>query len=198
MTVQASSKGTVSTTATLISQVGLSPLSFALAGVAHEASASVVHRSPFFLGWPLQAISHFCVATGLPLIIVGALNAAKSDQTAAQLSSANSLIVAGACLFLVLFALLVLQILVSLRQRRKVVLEKQLLFAVAATLPEFLMRVLYLFLGAVIDKPSWSALRGGTLAEQIVLEVLPEFVLTLVLIAGGIVTRNLPRERSQS
>ena len=59
------------------------------------------------------------------------------------------------------------------------------------------LRTLYSMLGAFINNSSWSFLTGGTLAELVVLSALPEFLIFLVLIVGGMMTRELRKERGR-
>jgi hypothetical protein len=196
MVLQAESHGTFSADGALISQIGLSPLCFAITGIAHEASKTVAHRSKFILGWPLHVITHVLVVTGLPLVVVGATNASTPGQTPDQINKAVAMVRAGAAVFIIIFILISIQVFVSFRQSRTIATEKWLLLAAVAAMPEFLLRVLYLVLGAMINSESWSFLSGGTLAEQIVLEVVPEFLMVLLFVSGGIATRNLPQDRA--
>jgi len=195
MNIQAELNHTFSEPGAIIANIGLSPLCFALTGIAHEASQSVIHRSKFVLGWPQQAITHVLVATGLPLVIVGALNAGTPGESPDKVQQNVNLIRAGAGLFLVVFLLISIQVIVSIRQPRTSSLEKILIVVIALCLPELLLRILYMFIGAILNSATWGPLTGGTLVEQLVLEVVPECLITIVLVVGGTRTRNLAIER---
>ena len=54
--------------------------------------------------------------------------------------------------------------------------------------------MLYSFLGAAIDNASWGFLTGGTIAEQVVLAAVPEFLIIIILSIAGVMTRNLSKE----
>ncbi len=57
------------------------------------------------------------------------------------------------------------------------------------------LRILYTLLAALINSASYNPRTGGTTAAKIVLNVIPEFLLTLVLLVVGILSRNLANER---
>jgi hypothetical protein len=58
-----------------------------------------------------------------------------------------------------------------------------------------LIRILYTTLSAFINTVSFNLRTGGTITEKVVLDVLPEFIFTFVLLAAGIASRNLRYER---
>ena len=72
--------------------------------------------------------------------------------------------------------------------------NRQLLLVLAICTPLLGIRTLYSLLGAAIDDSSWSFLTGGTIAEQLVLAALPEFIIIIALSIAGIVTRHLSKE----
>ena len=57
------------------------------------------------------------------------------------------------------------------------------------------VRILYTTLGAFIKTASFNLRTGGTIAEKVVLDLLPEFIFTFALLAAGIASRNLKYER---
>lgn len=66
--------------------------------------------------------------------------------------------------------------------------------AVIALIALFI-RILYTVLGAFITSASFNPRTGGTTAEKILLDILPEFILTVALVTAGIASRNLRYER---
>lgn len=61
-----------------------------------------------------------------------------------------------------------------------------------------LVRILYTVLGGFINSASFNPRTGGTIAEKIVLDILPEFILTMALLGSGVASRNLAYERQAS
>jgi hypothetical protein len=57
------------------------------------------------------------------------------------------------------------------------------------------VRILYTTLGAFINATSFNLRTGGTIAEKVVLDLLPEFIFTFALLAAGIASLNLKYER---
>ena len=187
---------TVSEAGTIIYNVAIAPLVFAMSGLISEASVSVSHRHPRLLGRHLSTLMHLLVIAGLALIITGAVNiisALESGQP--EDPTYLHLVQGGVSIFLVLVVLIAGLAVYSLSQPRNLRGEKLLITAVVACCPLLAMRILYSFLGAVINDASWSFLTGGTIAEQVVLDVVPEFLIIIILVTVGFATRNLSKER---
>jgi hypothetical protein len=59
------------------------------------------------------------------------------------------------------------------------------------------VRILYSVLGAFINSASFNPRTGGTTAEKVVLDILPEFIFTLALLGSSVASRNLAYERQE-
>lgn len=70
----------------------------------------------------------------------------------------------------------------------------QLATGVAIAVVCLIIRILYTVLSAFINTLSFNVRTGGTVAEHVVLDVLPEFILVIVLLAAGLASRNLKYE----
>ena len=53
-------------------------------------------------------------------------------------------------------------------------------------------------LASFINTASFNLVTGGTVAEKVVLDVIPEFILVLVLLAAGLTSRNIRYERENA
>ena len=58
-----------------------------------------------------------------------------------------------------------------------------------------IVRILYVVFEAFLNTGSFNVRTGGTVTEKAVLDVLPEFILVLALLAVGFASRNLKHER---
>jgi hypothetical protein len=70
----------------------------------------------------------------------------------------------------------------------------QLAIAVSISTVCLILRILYTVLSAFINTQSFNVITGGTVAEHVVLDVLPEFIMVIALLAAGIASRNLKYE----
>jgi hypothetical protein len=50
-------------------------------------------------------------------------------------------------------------------------------------------------LGAFVNSASFNPRAGGTASEKIILDIIPEFLLTIALLAAGLAARNIKDER---
>lgn len=57
-----------------------------------------------------------------------------------------------------------------------------------------LLRILCPLIGALGNTASWNPINGGTLAGKLALNVIPEFVIALVLSVTGAYTRHISEE----
>jgi hypothetical protein len=73
--------------------------------------------------------------------------------------------------------------------------ELKLAGGAVIALTALFIRILYTVLGAFISSASFNPRTGGTTAEKIFLDILPEFILTIALVTVGVASRNLRRER---
>lgn len=67
---------------------------------------------------------------------------------------------------------------------------------VSIALLALFIRILYTIFASFINTAAFNLRTGGTTAEKTVLNVLPEFILTMTLLAAGIISRNLQREKN--
>ena len=159
-------------------------------------------QRPFLFGWFLQIILHFIVASAIALVIVGAV---QSNTPTNNAGSAHALEIAGVILFGLIWILFVFMVttlwhahdLAAMKRRVSITInivyttnQAQLLIAITICTPLLGMRTLYSILGACINNSSWSFTNGGTLAEQVVLQVLPEVLILIVLNIAGVLSSS--------
>lgn len=91
------------------------------------------------------------------------------------------------------------QVSVRLKARSKgfQLIFSKLIGGVVVALIALFVRILYSVLGAFINSASFNPRTGGTTAEKVVLDILPEFIFTLALLGSGVASRNLAYERQE-
>ena len=149
----------------------------------------------------------------IALLVMGYTKFEKSSSTANDMKIGLDIIRVGGAIILVVWVGIAVITTVSLLYPRKLYGERQvcvhssqmrrniswqpskLIRGVVVGLIALLIRILYTLLGSLINSASFNPKTGGTVAEKIVLDVLPEIVLVFALIAAGIASRNLKYER---
>ncbi|CAF9903359.1 MAG: hypothetical protein GOMPHAMPRED_000208 [Gomphillus americanus] len=180
---QNSSQISTYTTGAIITSATLSPLYFAMLGVWHEVAMTYKQNRPFLFGWSLQIIVHLVIASAIALVIVGA---AQYNNPTNPTSSAHALEIAGVILFAMAWILFTFMVAALWRTKDLTAMEHRLLYAITICTPLLGLRTLYSILGACINNPSWNFTNGGTIAEKVVLQVLPEVLILIILNIGGV------------
>ncbi|KAJ5256727.1 hypothetical protein N7478_012831 [Penicillium angulare] len=176
-----STTGKPNPTAQIISGIGLSPILLAALGILHEANYSIQQRLPAILQGAGLLVPHLTILAGI------ALSAASKGKS--SLLEAGMGVLALGWLMIVVFTAISLR---SDSNRRRIDHEKKLLFAVTVALPLLGIRVIYSFAVAFAD----GRVNGGSLAVQAIFGTIPEFLVMIIYISAGIVTRNLTQERA--
>ncbi|KIM98602.1 hypothetical protein OIDMADRAFT_31384 [Oidiodendron maius Zn] len=179
----------------ILSAVAIAPLVISVGGIAHESYNSLKdHRSILFGSIP-HVLVHLGCMGAIALLVIGYTKFETASSTANDMKTGLDIIRVGGVILLVVWVGIAVITMVSLLYPRKLYGERQLIRGVVVGLIALLIRILYTLLGSLINSTSFNPKTGGTVAEKIVLDVLPEIVLVFALIAAGIASRNLKYER---
>ncbi|KAK8030175.1 hypothetical protein PG993_011466 [Apiospora rasikravindrae] len=210
MAMDRNSSSNSSSSASLIANIGLSPLLLAASGILHEgrryrAAAGDNKKTE----WLLDLAFHAIVAPGVALLAAGAsglqrANTATSSKTDLVLVSVGIALLAAAWVGLWIwtaFSFLPSSVFLGRRQPRKNAMidnagaaatvhgdGTKLLWGVAAALPFIGVRVLC-SLVALMTRRAYLNPSTGALSIRVVVVFLPELVACPVLIAAGVATR---------
>ncbi|KAH8886478.1 hypothetical protein GQ53DRAFT_750721 [Thozetella sp. PMI_491] len=202
-----------STGAVIVSSVGLSPLLLATAGVLHEArhyryslarNPEKAKRDTIF-----TLLFHMLAMGGVALMAIGAsklinLQSQPAGPTTAEdLANARHLASGGIALLLVAWLALAAATMVSILYSDGVVVSGEkavsdgmgLVLGVVGTLPFLGIRVLASFVYYVGNVSDLSPV-GGNVGLVAGLEIAQEMIVTVILVAAGIMTQNIARGSS--
>jgi len=199
--------GTSSSTASLISNIGLSPLLLATSGILHESRhylKSIPSSPTPPTEWIAVLLIHFLVATGIGMAASG------SSALSSPNPSSSSLLILkiGICTLELVWVLIVLGTfftLLSIQTRNIRNRESAspahrnghlLLYGIIFSLPFSGIRILYSLISTLTGEASLNPITGE-LGVRIGLSLVPEIVAVLVLITAGFVTRNAKRMISE-
>ncbi|CAK42755.1 hypothetical protein CBS63078_3986 [Aspergillus niger] len=180
MSLNAIHRNEINTTAAILNGIGLSPLLMAAMGLLHEANHSIHRFLPPFLNLWGFLITHMVVAGGIGL--------------AAASSGNETLLRVGMIVFATGWTLVAVLIWFSYganAHSRRLGEERQLLFAITVAMPLIGVRIVY----AIVTAFTSSNLEGGSLAVRVIFGTIPEYLVMLIYVGVGIVTRNLVRSR---
>ncbi|CAK7217479.1 hypothetical protein SCUCBS95973_003166 [Sporothrix curviconia] len=184
-------------TATLIlASIGMAPLLFACAGILHEARLA---RDPSInakMEWFLQLQFHTIVIGAVVLVIVGVVKIEGKNITESTLHTSQSLVKAGAGVIVLAFVVLAVWSLLSMRVRRSTDIPSYrggsiLLHAILATLPFNGIRLVYSVAALILRTTHPTSGFITSTAASVCLSVVPEMLVVIILILGGLRTRHL-------
>ncbi|KAH6867192.1 hypothetical protein B0T10DRAFT_451939 [Thelonectria olida] len=192
-----------SSSAAIVTSVGLSPLVLAAAGVLHEARFYYAGPEKRRLDSKKETIIiiifHMLIMFGIALIAVGMSRLTRS-KIQDSVNHAWTLARIGATvLFLGWVAVTVVATLSGLKAYLHIKEQPQrndgtrLLIAVIIALPFVGIRVIAAFVYLITGNESLSAVTGA-LGVRVGLYLIEEIIATLVLVGAGIVTRNIRRQ----
>ncbi|ATY60661.1 C6 zinc finger domain [Cordyceps militaris] len=178
-----------SKTATIIANIGLSPLLLAASGILHESN-SLRKVGDAKVEWAVVLALHILVAGATAILAVGA----SALQSSSPLPSDLIKVKVGITLLLIGWVVLVGWSLQSWFRRSTQHSEasragRKILIGVAFALLFIGIRVVYTLVAFFSQKQSLSPVTG-TLVVRIMLVLVPELVASLILIAYGWITRN--------
>ncbi|KAK3390346.1 hypothetical protein B0H63DRAFT_112172 [Podospora didyma] len=187
--------------ASIIANVGLSPLMLAVSGILHEAGVYCQPSLDPKVGWLFVLIFHMVVAGGIGLVASGS-SALQGDHPK---PSDLSLVKVGMAILTVCWVGLCFSAALSVRMRLRASRAADsvyragsiLLNAVSASLVFLGVRVIYGLAALCTENPSLSPI-SGTLVARALLSFLPELASTLMLIAAGVLTRNVSRTATRA
>jgi len=186
------SLNSVSSTGSLLSSVGLSPLLLATSGILHEAR---IYRIPYLnrkVEWIYILLFHLLVVAGVVMVAMGASDLQSKDPK----PSDETIIKVGVSILTVSWLVLVAwssATLVSNRHIKTAVAHREgtvLFNSVCFALGFVGVRVVY-SLVAFITGAAYLNPVTGSIAARVLLGFLPELIATLAFIAAGIKTRNI-------
>ncbi|KAI5460393.1 hypothetical protein BGZ63DRAFT_246888 [Mariannaea sp. PMI_226] len=181
-----------SSSASIVSNIGLSPLILAAAGILHEAR---IYRCPTMNGkveWIKVILYHFLVTSGVALLAAGASGLQGSSPS----SSDENLVKVGIAILTVAWVVLSGWAIISLRSSGCVRstsaqrLGTLLLYSVLLCIIFIGIRVIYSLVALTSNNPKINP-STGSLAIRVVLGFLPELVSALIFLAFGFYTRNI-------
>ncbi|OAA80771.1 C6 zinc finger domain protein [Akanthomyces lecanii RCEF 1005] len=185
-----------SKSATIIANVGLSPLLLAAFGILHESN-SLRKTADAKVEWAVVAVFHVLVAGATAILAVGA----SALQSSSPLPSDLTKVKVGIALMTVAWLVLVGWSVQSWFRRSNTqhmeasqAGQKLLIGVVLASI--FIgIRVLYTLAAFVSQKKSLSP-ATGTLAVRVVLILLPELAASLIFLTCGWITRDATRSKA--
>jgi len=175
----------------IITSVAIAPLIIATAGVAHESFKSIESYRPILFGWIPHILAHVGCGGAVALLVVGYTNLEGSDSTPDKMKIGLDEIRGGGFVLVAIWIMTTAIVIASYHYPRALRGEKLLVGGVTIALIALIIRILYTVLSALIDSESYNPISGAPTAVKVILDVLPEFFLTLVLLAAGIASRNL-------
>lgn len=187
-----------SSSASIVANIGLSPLILAAAGILHEARIYRHRNLNTKVEWIKILLFHLQVTGGVALLAAGASGLQSSNPS----SSDQALVKVGIAILTVAWAVLFGWAMLSLRSSGGVQgthaqrLGTMLLYAVLFSCIFIGIRTLYSLVAMTSNKPNLNP-STGSLAIRVVLGFLPELVAVLGFIAVGFYTRAI-RDASQA
>ncbi|OAA65878.1 hypothetical protein SPI_02665 [Niveomyces insectorum RCEF 264] len=187
-----------STSTSIVSNIGLSPLLLAAGGILHEARSYRLKSVNKRVEWVLGVTFHFLVATGIALLAVGVSGLASDHPQAND----NQLLDVGLAMLAVSWALLGLSVVALFFERGNYAATyssgtttlPKLLMSVVFALPFIGIRLFYSIVALTTRKPYLSPV-SGALTIRVLLSFLPEVITVLGFLVAGFKTRNAARTR---
>ncbi|KAE9380391.1 hypothetical protein N431DRAFT_522467 [Stipitochalara longipes BDJ] len=195
MALSADKSGTPSSAAATISSIGLSPLLIGMSGVLHEAR---YYRNSNLRGsreWPLVAIFHLIVITGLGIVASGASAFSGVNVKPSTLT----LLKVGIIILLLSWVILCVWSLLSMLPSQQTVDAPghvggtKLLYAVLFSLPFAGIRMVYSVISILAPSKSLNPTTGA-IGLRIGLSFIPELIAILALTYVGLATHKLRRD----
>ncbi|UKZ83460.1 hypothetical protein TrVFT333_011269 [Trichoderma virens FT-333] len=193
-----------STTAGIISSVGLSPLLLAASGILQEARSYYCDPLEKKLEWTGVLLFHGIVTTGVAILATGASNLESSNVKPADVSTDTSLVKAGIALLTLAWAIVAIVSVWALAHPAKFPKSKsstaagtKLLWSVLISDVFSGIRVIYSLVALVTQDESLNPLTGA-LTIRVLLSLLPELISVLAFITAGILTRNAAWDSSKT
>lgn len=185
MTLGAGQHGTPSTTAVIITEIGLSPLLLGIAGLIHEwvLSSHLASKAEFDKqAWLVTLIYHVLVVGAVVLYAIGASGASHQPPT----KNSKTLWEVG----IVLLALLWLAQCAVFGLLARTLLAKgpkTLAWTIGISLALFSIRIIYQVVATVATTPSFNPVTGS-IVFRAVLEFVPSALIVFVCIVGGVLS----------
>ncbi|KAK2768746.1 hypothetical protein FQN54_000602 [Arachnomyces sp. PD_36] len=181
--------------ASIVSNVGLSPLLLGTAGILHEARIFRIPNLDKKLEWLIQLVFHMLVVGGLALTVVGTVKLQNHEQ---PIDKAEKITKAGISIMAVSWGVLVGLTGVSFmgpRAKNDSPVARAgttLLASVCFSLVFIGVRVFYSVAALTSQKASLNP-TTGSLALRVVLGFLPGLITTLAYICAGIKTQGVAK-----
>ncbi|KAL7905877.1 hypothetical protein GGI35DRAFT_483154 [Trichoderma velutinum] len=193
-----------STTAGIISSVGLSPLLLAASGILKEARTYYSDPLDKKLEWIVVLLFHIMVTTGVAILAIGVSNLDSSNVKPSDVSSDDSLVKAGIALLTLSWAIVTIISVWTLahpaksqKSKSSIVAGTRLLWSVLISDVFSGIRVIYTLVAFVTQDETLNPLTGS-LTIRVLLSLIPELVCVLALLTAGLLTRNTARDSSKA
>ncbi|KAL6897689.1 hypothetical protein GGI43DRAFT_99484 [Trichoderma evansii] len=193
-----------STSAGIISSVGLSPLLLAAFGILQEARAYYSDPLEKMVKWAVVLLFHVNVTTGVAILAVGASNQESSDVKSSDASKDASLVKVGIALLTLSWAFIVIGSVWTLARPAKFPMSKssiavgtKLLWSVLVSNIFSGIRVIYALVALVTQDKSLNPVTRS-LAIRVILSLIPELISVLAFIVAGLLTRNAAQDLSKA
>ncbi|KAJ6783047.1 hypothetical protein PWT90_01869 [Aphanocladium album] len=185
-----------SKSATIIANVGLSPLLLAASGILHESN-TLRQSGDAKLEWAVVVGFHVLIAGATAILAVGASALQSSSPMPSDLTKVKVGITILTIGWVILVGWSVLSWIRRSNSQRPETSRagRKLLIGVAIASIFIGVRVLYTLAAFVSQKRSLSP-ATGTLAVRVVLVLLPELAASIVMLAYGWITRDAVRSRA--
>lgn len=185
-----------STTAAIIDSIGLSPLILCTAGILAEVRHYLyqTEQRPSKKS-PLESLIHITTIVGVALSAYGAAELSDSGLTSSQISKYHSYQEAGSCLLFLGWILLVVSASRFIRDMSPSAGNSIFWLFIAAffALVPLLIRTIYGMIYAFDRSPKVSPVIGY-FAIRLILVFLMLFIAAVILIIGGLASRNISAE----
>lgn len=177
------------TTAVLLSSIGLSPLLLTTLGLLHRVCKSINKEQPTIINARLIRLLRIPIVIGLVLVIIGSDNSAsyvqKHGTYPIQIETKIGIIIIVA-----VFAAIVTITALFMSQRSNAEPgERRLIYAIVASIPSILVRLLYVLLIFFSNIQIFSILHGSVVALGC-MAIMQELIVVIIYIGVGL---TLPR-----
>ncbi|KAL7917648.1 hypothetical protein ACQKWADRAFT_26901 [Trichoderma austrokoningii] len=192
-----------STSASIISSVGLSPLLLAAYGILHEARTYYCDPLAKKVETAATLLFHILVTTGVATVASGASKLQSSNVKPEDVSKNTSLVKIGISLLTLSWAVIAIASVWTLARPATSPQSKSISAAGTRLLWSVLVsdvfsgiRVIYALVALVTQDKNLNS-QTGSLAIRVILGLIPELISALGFITAGLVTRDVARDAKE-
>ncbi|RJE25689.1 hypothetical protein PHISCL_01952 [Aspergillus sclerotialis] len=180
--------------ASIISNVGLSPILLAVAGILHEARTYRIHKVEQKQEWAFAIAYHIPVVVGVAITAVGSSKLQHHEQ---PIEKSEKLVKAGLAILAVCWGILVAWTAISFKapKARNADRANAGTVLLGSNVPALVLigvRVFYSVV-ALSTQKSYLNPTTGTLPIRVILGFLPELIATIIYVAAGLKTQGVAK-----